>query len=337
MPKRTRKRKYTPKASYKDPNTDATTSATGLLVDEEGVPYPDQAMQGRRKCSVRRRSPEQRRLIRQRISEVRRMLSIGIGHGDIKRECAQRWGMKERSVEKYYSVARKWNLEILNSTPQEARSDSWNWWTTEIRELQRDVLEGRRIMAEGRQMIDECKRILADQDASPEARINALMLMDRGGKIEARGRRIVDSARGHAANIRRHFDRLTGVDAPLRVSLVGDDGKSVLPSAEQRLEGAALDLEIKRLAAITGLLPSPDAPVESFPLVPDETKGAPIETTGNVRHHTTIDRHTPVGGACERGHLVEHLPPQARKNKAKNGNGRRNGNSHAPPEVFTPK
>lgn len=315
-----KKKRYVPKASRKDPHP-GDILVGELIVDEEGVPYADQgAIRAKpRTTAIRKRDPARRKQIRNRIEEVRGMLAIGMSMGDIKRVCSERWGVKERSVEKYHNVARKFNRQVFQTSHEDAKADSQRFWTMKIAQLQSERVEAKRLIQNGQRMMAEANALLDSGELTPFARLQALKLLKDGERIEGKGHYRIGTIENHIHSVRMRLDKILGVDAPLRVSTVGDDGKSVNPSADQILHGKELDLALAATLAEMGyqLLPlSPEngAPVEEqFPLITDQTLGVPVEHAGNVRPHTTADK----TGDVARGHTVDHLPPHAREAKLK--------------------
>jgi len=95
------------------------------------------------KSNGKRRSPEDKAIINQRIEQCRALLRLSMSRGDIKRTLARAWGIKPRSVEKYVSVARKRNRNFLASSEDELLADSLAWWIGKKQDGERTAKKAR--------------------------------------------------------------------------------------------------------------------------------------------------------------------------------------------------
>lgn len=187
-----------------------------------------------------------------RIEEVRRLRALGWNRGEIKRHCAQAWGIKRRCVEKYLVAADKRNAEYLKESGGQTLSSSLSFWIQKLTKTESDI----ELLAKE---IDRLNELLKHDGIEPKLR--ALYLRELDGY---RKRRFV--ATEQSMEIYDRIDRLrghvhSGGSASVLIQQQFINGGQASSSPDQRRER----LEMVGLLPSGGLPTIIDAPAVGLP------------------------------------------------------------------------
>jgi len=250
------------------PNKDPVT---GLYVDSSGDPFINQDQTKRRiesgefkgninTKSQRHRTPEEKRVYHQRIEECRSLLSLAMSTADVTKAVATKWGISRRTACQYVAIARKKQLAILKTTPEELKSDALHYWSQELLRAVTRRTRGEQQLKEAAELHKTIEEKMKANNLSDKALATLDSMMGKANKMREYGMKLLHGASLHADALRDRLDKLVGNLAPERVQLTLTDtkGNDVLSAREPLTRQMALEQATRLVQAAidSGELPS---------------------------------------------------------------------------------